>query len=399
MSISLIVGDLHLGRSLKLGKPAIGSSLNGRIADQFKLLDWILEQAIENHVSAIIFTGDICEDVKPDYQLMIHFVSWLKTCEYHGIDIHIVKGNHDIKRSGSHYVSALDIIQSAEISNTTIYNQIETIYNDTVAFTLVPFRDRKSFNYDSSKKAIDRLHSLLKYEVQDIPDTYDKVLVGHLALEGSIVVGDEFDDESNELMCPLDMFNDYHYVWMGHVHRPQVRCKVPYIAHVGSLDLSDFGEIDHVKIVILYDSKSPKKFREIKIPSRPLRLLKIEIDDSQKNSTQAVLDGLANLHKSISLKDSILKIEVQLIGVEVANVDRVIVTKAVNTYEVHYLCSFTESRTTCVIPQDKRKDLDNTISPKAAVKMWAQDQLKIDDINKDLFIKMSNEIIDEHEGI
>ena len=41
------------------------------------------------------------------------------------------------------------------------------------------------------------LKGILQYEVEDIPDTYDKVLVGHLALEGSIIVGDEFDDANN----------------------------------------------------------------------------------------------------------------------------------------------------------------------------------------------------------
>lgn len=398
MSVTLIVGDVHLGRSLSMGKPGIGSFLNGRVADQLKLLDWILEQAIENHVSAIIFTGDIYEDVKPDYQLMIHFISWLKSCEYHGIDIHIIAGNHDIRRSGSHYISALDIIQSAEIPNTTIYKQVDTIYNGMVGFTLVPFRDRKSFNYDSNKQAIDRLRSLIQYESEDIPDTYDKVLVGHLALEGSIIVGDEFDDEVNELMCPLDMFAGYRYVWMGHVHRPQIRSKLPYIAHIGSLDLSDFGEIDHNKILILYDPKLPEKFREIKVPSRPLRILKIEVEGF-KDTTQIILQSLEKLNETSSLKDSILKIEVQLRGLDVPNADRNVIHEAVNIYGVHYLCNFTESRTSCVIPQNKKKDLDNTISPKMAVKMWAQDQLKLDDIDKHFFIKMSNDIIDEYEGI
>lgn len=394
MSVTLIVGDVHLGKGLSMGRPGIGSSLNGRVADQFKLLEWILEQAIENHVSAIIFTGDICEDAKPDYQLMIRFVSWLKTCEHHGIDIHIIAGNHDIKRSGAHYVSALDIIQSAEIPNTTIYKQVDTIYNGTVGFTLVPFRDRKSFNCDSGKEAIDRLRSFIQYESEDIPDTYDKVLVGHLALEGSIIVGDEFDDEANELMCPMDMFAGYRYVWMGHVHRPQVRSRSPYIAHIGSLDLSDFGEVDHTKILVLFDSKSPGKFREIKVPSRPLRILKVEHD--KDDTTSVILQKLEELHKATSLKDSVLKIEVQLHGLDAANADRNAVVEAVNKYEVHYLCSFTESRTTCVVPQEKRKDLDNTISPKAAVKMWAQDQLKLESEDKDLFIKMSHDIIDEH---
>lgn len=397
MSVTLIVGDLHLGKGMGIGRPGIGPSLNGRIADQFKLLDWILEQAIEYHASVIIFTGDIFEEIKPEYSLMIYFLAWLKRCEHHNMDIHIIAGNHDIKRSGSHYISALDVIQSAEISNTTVYKQIDTVYNGTVGFTLFPFRDRRSLNYDSAQKAIERLKGILQYEVEDIPDTYDKVLIGHMALEGSIIVGDEFDDTANELMCPLEMFTGYQYVWMGHVHRPQVRSKKPYISHIGSLDISDFGETDHTKIVIVYDSKLPNKFREIIVPSRPLRVLKLNLTSSE-DTTQAILTGLKSLHDSISLIDAILKIEVQLHGSDAVNADRSVIQNAVNTYGVHYLCNFTESRTVCVIPQEKRTDLDNTISPKAAIKMWACDQARINLAEKDLFIEMSNQIIDEYEG-
>lgn len=399
MSVTLIVGDVHLGKGLGMGRPGIGSYLNGRIIDQFKLLDWILEQAIENHVSAIIFTGDICEEVKPDYSLIVFFVAWLKRCEHHDIDVHIIAGNHDIKRSGSHYTSVLDIIQSAEISNTTIYKQIDTIYNGTVGFTLFPFRDRRSLNLESAGQAVERLKSILQYEIEDIPDTYDKVLIGHMALEGSILVGDELDDANNELMCPLDMFCGYQYVWMGHVHRPQVRLRNPHIAHIGSLDLSDFGETDHTKIVVIFDSKSPNKFREIVVPSRPLRIIKLDISLPQ-DTTETILQELEKVNQVNSLQDSVLKIEVQLRGMDTRNADRELVQKAVNQYGVHYFCSFTESRITCVVPQEKRKDLDNTISPKAAVKMWAEDLFKIDSASdKELFISLSNEIINEYEGL
>lgn len=394
MSVTLIVGDVHLGRSLTLGKPGIGLQLNGRVADQFKLLDWILEQALEHNVSQIILTGDICEDVKPDYYLLTYFIGWLRRCGHYDIDVDIVAGNHDIKRCGSHYSSVLDIIQAAELSNTTLHKQVNTIYNGMVGFTLFPFRDRKSLNLDSASEVIERLKGILQYELEDIPDTYDKVLVGHLALEGSIPVGDELDDTNNELMCPIDMFKGYNYVWMGHVHRPQVRCKDPYVCHIGSLDLSDFGEMDHTKILVLYDPQLPNKFREIPVPSRPLRHLRVEVKVGQ-DTTQLILEHLEKLDQTKSLANSILRLEVQLHGLETANANRAVILEQIQKYGVHYLCSFSECRTTQVVPQEKRKDLNSTINPKAAVKMWADDNFKDDFVVKETFISMANDIIEE----
>lgn len=392
MSATLIVGDVHLGKGLSMGRPGIGSSLNGRVADQFKLLEWILEQAQIYQAATIILTGDICEEVKPDYILMIYFIQWLKRCEAYNIEVHIVAGNHDIKRSGNHYVSALDVIQSAEVTNTTIYKQIDTIYNGTVGFTLLPFRDRRSLNTDSGSVALAKVADLISYELADIPATYDKVLVGHMALEGSIIVGDEFDDDANELMCPMEMFNGYDYVWMGHVHKPQVRCKSPHIAHVGSLDLSDFGEVDHNKIIILFDSRSPEKYKEIRVPSRRLRLLKTDVV-GQEDATSVVLSELEKIHQKNSLKDAIVRIDVQLHGLETVNSNREqIVNTVYNKYGAHYLCSFTESRTTIVVPQEKRRDLDTSIQPKEAVKKWVEN-LDLDEEDKSIFMKMAIETI------
>ena len=41
-AVSVILGDVHLGKIGQLGKAGIGSALNSRIIDQLKLLDWTL---------------------------------------------------------------------------------------------------------------------------------------------------------------------------------------------------------------------------------------------------------------------------------------------------------------------------------------------------------------------
>src|ERR1700748_1779591 len=103
MNKTLIVGDLHLGKNFALGKPGIGNALNSKAADQAKLLDWIFDQAIENYVRTIIFTGDVYEDPKPDYVLVNIFIQFLKKCEISKIEVHIIVGNHDLKRTGAQY--------------------------------------------------------------------------------------------------------------------------------------------------------------------------------------------------------------------------------------------------------------------------------------------------------
>ena len=88
MSSALILGDVHLGKSQAFGKNSIGSQLNTKLDEQLKLLDWTLDQAIDDHIENIIITGDIFEDPKPAPSIITQFVSWLKKCQLNNIHIH-----------------------------------------------------------------------------------------------------------------------------------------------------------------------------------------------------------------------------------------------------------------------------------------------------------------------
>lgn len=390
---SLIVGDLHLGKGIAIGKPGIGSSLNSRIKDQMKLLNWVTEQAVDNNVDSVIWTGDICEDPKPDYILIEIFIECLKTLEAYNIDVEIVTGNHDIKRTGSHYKSFLDVITAAEIPSVHIHKYVNTVIKDGVGFTLLPFRDRRSLDCKTDKEAFKKITDLLTYELESIPNRFDRVLIGHLALKGSIFVGDEFDNEANELMCPLSMFYGYDYVWMGHVHKPQVRSKKPYIAHIGSLDISDFGETDHQKIVVLYDTENPKKYTEIIVPSRPLRRFQIDVPEGF-TSTNYVLDQIKALHKKNPITNAIVKIEVKLLDDDAENIDRGLVEETVYALGAYHICNMSESRNVSVVPIASQHNIDSEIDTKVAIKIWSEHDDFDDDEEKSGYVDLANEFAD-----
>lgn len=392
MSRTMIVGDVHLGKGLSIGRPGLGSAMNSRVIDQRKLLDWVLEQAIENNVETLIFTGDICEDPKPDYTLFKIFLEFLKACEVNNMDVHIIAGNHDIRRTGSHYISILDIISTSEFADVHVYKQTNTIYKEDVCFTLLPYRDRRAFDCGTNVEAIKKLSEQLPYELADIPTNCDKVLIGHLALEGSLFIGDEIDDLANELMCPISMFEGYDYVWMGHIHKPQVRSKTPYVAHIGSMDISDFGETDHTKIIVIYDTKDPNKFTELKIPSRPLRHIELSVP-AEEETTDFIISNIKKIHAKSSLKEAIVRLEVKLSNVDSKNANRVAVEKVIYELGAHYICNFSESRNISVVPLNKEDLVDNTISPKSAIKLWADKKTFENEIEKSTFIDMAMNVI------
>lgn len=394
MANALILGDVHLGKGVNIGKSGIGSSLNSRIVDQINLLDWTLDQAEDMWASDIIITGDVFEDTKPHPSLITIFISWLKKCQAHDVNVHIIMGNHDILRNGFIYTSPLDIISEVDLDNIFIYKDINTVIIGTTAFTMMPFRDRKSFSVNTSAEALSLLKDSLTYELASIPTTYTKVLVGHLAIEGSIPVGDEIDDLTNELFCPVNMFEGYDYVWMGHVHKPQVMKKSkPYVAHIGSMDLSNFGETDHKKFIVVLNT-SGEKFLENKdiwgikhLPTRPLKKVSIVVPKDTVDSTVYVLDELKKLD---AWDKAIVNVEVSLASPEIKSVNKSSIEKYLLSQGVFNVTKISESKKIGLVKKDSLNTIDTKMDVASAIKTYANTY--VEDKMRPAFIELATEI-------
>lgn len=386
----LILGDIHLGKSLSLGKQGIGHSLNSRIVDQINLLDWVYDRAIDEEVRKIIITGDCFEDPKPHPTIISLFFSWLKKCTSSNIQVHIVLGNHDLIRSGTFNVSALDLISVSDIEDVFFHKDIDTIHMDGLSCTMLPFRDRRSFNTNSNSEALGILSKKIPYEVRSIDRSSLKLLVGHLAIEGSIFVGDEIDDMANELFCPLTMFSEYDFTLNGHVHKPQTLSKLPYIAHIGSMDISDFGEANHSKVIAIIDTEASKPLRYLELPTRLLRQISISVPDNITNSTEYVLSQLDD----INCKQSIARVSIVLENPNVINIDRSLIEEKLYAKGAFHVARIVEERKIESIKKNTSNAIDNTVDEVAAIKMYASDN--IDDELRDEFVSIAISIVDEH---
>jgi DNA repair exonuclease SbcCD nuclease subunit len=300
-------------------------------------------------------------------------------------------GNHDHLRSGQFYTSVLDIIVAADLENVFVYKDITTIDLDGVSFTLLPFRDRRSFNTNSNTEAIQILKEKLPYELASIELKNVKVLVGHLALEGSLFVGDEVDDMQNELFCPLDMFRGYDYVWMGHIHKPQVMKKSPYIAHIGSMDISDFGEMDHKKKIVIFDPKKEKHFEYIDIPTRALRHIVIDVPMDIIDGTKYILNKIG-IEKDIA--KSIVKLSINFDNADAININRTEVEKAIYDMGAFHIFRIIEERKISLVKKlSNTENIDNTVNEIMAINMFAESNIEKEIRNN--FIGLAQSIIKE----
>lgn len=396
---SIIIGDLHLGRSLSIGKPAENGKLNSRFQDQLDLLDWIYDRCVEQDIKEAIFTGDIFQDFKPHPAVIAMFLRFIKKGEKAGIRFHFIFGNHDIIRSGQYVTSALDIVPEIELSHANVYKDFSRVDLDGVTFVFIPFKDKRMYEVKTTEEAIEKF----KQELADVckePTGNVKIAVGHMALDGSLAVGDEIADQLNEIMVSAEMMSWFDYVWMGHIHHPQVlQHENPYMAHVGSLDRSDFSktEISINKKVIIIDSESKEFFKEQFLPNRTLLPVKITVP-SDKDSTDFVINELCLLSKNVDFTEAIVRLEIELAAAELENVDREkIKSYIINNLEAHHICDFSESRTFSSIEAISENQFDNTMSFSYSIQKWADKQTFESDEERELFNLYSDEVIKEYE--
>lgn len=394
--LTIILGDVHLGKSQSLGKTTLGSNLNSRLADQLNLLEWTLEQAIEEGADSIIITGDIFEDPKPAPSIIAIFLSWLKKCQAYHVVVHLIVGNHDVLRNGFIYSSPLDVIAEAELDNVFIYKDINTVLMGSSAFTFMPFRDRKSLGQATHADALNILQNSLIYELAGIPTTYKKIVIGHLALEGSIPIGDEIDDISNELFCPLSMFSGYDYVWMGHVHKPQVLKKQsPYISHIGSMDISNFGETEHKKYIVIFDCNSASDDFKLKyLPTRNLKKISICVPKDTEDTTKYVLDELKKIENSFD--KSIVKVEISLADSQLISANKSDIEKYLHSVGAYSVAGVSESKKALLIKKDSNNSIDTKMNVSSAIKTYATSYIEQD--HQEKFISLALDIYSNYKN-
>lgn len=385
---ALIIGDVHLGKGVSIGKPGNGQQLNSRNQDKLNLLQWCLKKAKEYKVTHLFFTGDIFEDSQPDWLLVAEFFKFLKQCS--DFTWHIIPGNHDIKRRGSLYFTILSLLDTFSIGNGKFHLDPHQFCIDNIGITLLPFRDRLSLEAESQEQAQELLKKMI---TPTFTDASLKILIGHQTIEGSLYVGDEIDDVKNEIFCPINMFNNYDYVWMGHIHKPQVLSKSnPYVAHVGSLDISDFGETNHNKIIVLFDSEREEKFIHLEVPTRTLHNISIVVPEGL-DPTTFLLEELQKIESQKTIYDSITKIDCQILDKNVAGLDREKIEKYLHEQGIHHLATLSESRVNVVVPLEKRNNLTNITDPEESIKAWAEKETFDSESLKDDCLKRASEII------
>lgn len=277
----LHTSDLHIGKYI---------GTYDLKEDTEYVLNQVVDTAIKERVEVVLISGDIFDRPNPSEEAIKMYVSFLKALLDKNIKVIAISGNHD---SGIRLSAYKDILGKGYFVEGEFNSPMRKVsLNDEfgpVNFYMLPFftpfivksnlkLEKGLENYDLA------MDEIIKRE--NIDTSQRNIILAHQFVAGFKFGGSEEDfsysngDEKNVAgvgIISLDKFQDFDYVALGHIHKPQ-KISRETIRYSGSLLKYKTSEIDGPdKSVVIIDLKEKGNI-EVKLdPIKPLHpFVKIE---------------------------------------------------------------------------------------------------------------------------
>lgn len=277
----LHTSDLHIGKYI---------GTYDLKEDTEYVLNQVVDTAIRERVEVVLISGDVFDRPNPSEEAIKMYVSFLKQLLDKNIKVIAISGNHD---SGIRLSAYKDILGKGYFVEGEFNSPMRKVsLNDEygpVNFYMLPFftpfivksnlkLEKGLENYDLA------MDEIIKRE--NIDTSQRNIILAHQFVAGFKFGGSEEDfsysngDEKNVAgvgIISLDKFQNFDYVALGHIHKPQ-KISRENIRYSGSLLKYKTSEIDGPdKSVVIIDLKEKGNI-EVKLdPIKPLHpFVKIE---------------------------------------------------------------------------------------------------------------------------
>lgn len=278
----LFVSDTHFGCN-RYSIVDQKTGLPSRLLDYKNSLAQVIDYAIDNHVEAVIHSGDVFHRNTPTPTEEVVVLKELQKLENAMIPTYIINGNHDYNYSSgrSH---ATGVLKAAPWKYVKIFDEPDIIEVFGVQFHLTP--------YPHIPKVLSN-------------DNCKKVVVCHSHFSGALIGAESFMIAGG--VPETQGLDGADLVISGHIHKCQEIKRNDYnIVYVGSMERSDFAERDEEKGFMLLDLNTLKYERK-QIRSRGF--------------TQFDFNDISSIRFDKDIDDKIVKVKVKCKESEVKLID------------------------------------------------------------------------------
>ena len=259
------LSDLHLGKRV---------NEFSMLEDQIYILNEIINIIDEQKPKVIILAGDIYDKPIPPAEAVEIFDNFLYKLSKRNLYVFIISGNHD---SAERIAFGSRLFDKSGIYLSPVYNgKILPIPVDDecgdINFYMLPFikpvHVRRFFPDAPISTYTDALNTVITD--MDIDNTKRNILITHQFVTGSSRTESEDVSVGGSDNVDSDIFKDFDYVALGHIHRSQC-CDSEYIRYCGTPLKYSFSESKDIKSITVIDIKEKGDIKLDFIPLTPLR--------------------------------------------------------------------------------------------------------------------------------
>lgn len=288
-----------------------------RAQEHQQFLDWLLEQIRHYHVDALIVAGDIFDTGSPPSyarELYNRFIVAIRDTQ---CQLVILGGNHDSVATLNESKSLLACLNTTVIANVhSDEPQAPIILNQHdgkpgALLCAIPYlRPRDMITSQSGQSGTQKQTALKEaianyYQAQyqsavdlrqQLKASIPIIATGHLTTIGASVTDSVRDIYIGTLEAfSANLFPEFDYIALGHIHRPQVVNKSGHIRYSGSPIALSFDETGQQKSVCLIDFEQDKLSKLTLLPIPEFQLLRTITGSLKEIETQ--LNTLSEQYK------------------------------------------------------------------------------------------------------
>ncbi len=249
----LHTADLHLGRRLN-DIPLL--------EDQKAVLKQIVEIAVDESADAIILAGDIYDKSMPGADAMSAFNEFINMLVDKNIKVFMISGNHDSSERISYFSG---IISRAGIYTSEAFDgKLQKVPFGEADVYLLPYirplQVRRFYPDEEINTYEDAVRTVIANS--EVDKSRYSILLCH-----QFIVGAENSDSEEFAVGGLDaisgsVFDDFDYVALGHLHKPQ-KVKRETMRYAGSPLKYSISEANHKKSVTVVEMDDEIQIRQV----------------------------------------------------------------------------------------------------------------------------------------
>lgn len=253
----LHTSDWHLGR-------AFGDF--SLLEEQQRFIDWLVQTAADEQAELVVIAGDLHDRAVPPVAAVSLFSDAVRRLRDVGAEVVAIAGNHDSGERIGAFDGLVDaggvVIRGGYRAASSV--TIREFSDGPLAILALPFLEPLMAPVETRAEILDaggppRLshEAVLAHAIEaaspDLPVGMRSLVLAH-----AFVTGAAPSDSERELavgdsgMVSADLFHQFDYVALGHLHRPQAVPGFDHIRYSGSPLPYSFGE-RHPKMVVSVD--------------------------------------------------------------------------------------------------------------------------------------------------